>query len=184
MSKLIAVYAGSFDPLTNGHVWMIEEAAKLFDTLIVAIGVNPSKQPKYSLKERLNAIYDATTGIKTRTNEGIFVDSFTNRYLVDYAQAMNAPYVVRGIRSTDDFKSEQRMRNVNADMKPGMHSVFFIPPRELVEVSSSFVKDLIGPEGWELQVRKYVPDAVYKMIIQHSEDVTLKLKFEEVVNKP
>ncbi len=143
---------------------MIEEAAKLFDTLIVAIGVNPSKQAKYPLKDRLEAIYKATGGIQTRAGTNIVVDSFTNKYLVDFAQAMNIKYIVRGIRSPSDFEYERAMRNINADMKPDVHSVFLIPPRELAEVSSSFVKGLIGPDGWHEQVSKYVPKAVFDMM--------------------
>ena len=165
MSKTIAIYAGSFDPITNGHVWMIEEAAKLFDTLIVAIGVNPVKQPTFSLKQRLDAIYASVSHLKTKGGEAIVVDSYLNRFLVDYAQAMNATHIVRGIRSSADFEYERGMRQINADLKPSIHSVFLIPPRELSEVSSSFVKSLVGPQGWQDLVKKYVPQCVCEIMV-------------------
>jgi pantetheine-phosphate adenylyltransferase len=167
MSKLIGVYAGSFDPLSFGHVWMIAEAAKLFDTLIVAIGINPSKKATYALQDRLDVIYASIKDISTRSNEQIVVDSFVNMYLVDFAQAMNATHVVRGIRSATDFAYEQGMRHINADLKPDIHSMFLIPPRELSEISSSFVKGLIGPNGWKDMIGKYVPPPVEAMILRY-----------------
>ena len=171
VSKIVAVYAGSFDPITFGHIWMIKESAKLFDTLIVAIGINPDKKTTYTLQERLTAIYESVKDIKTRSGEQIVVDSFINTYLVDFAQAMNATHIIRGIRSTNDFAYEQSMRHINADLKPNIHSVFFIPPRELSEISSSFVKGLIGPNGWKNIIGKYVPSAVEALILSKHKEV-------------
>ena len=139
---------------------MVEEAAKFFDTLIVAIGINSSKKTQYLLKDRLEAIYDATRAIKTRSGIDVVTDSFVNMYLVDFAKAMNATHVVRGIRSATDFAYEQGMRHINAYLKPDIHSVFLILPRELSEISSSFVKGLIGPNGWKDMIGKYVPRGV------------------------
>lgn len=166
MSETVAVYAGSFDPLTNGHVWMIEEAAKLFDILTVAVGVNPAKRPTFSLEERFNAIHCSIKHIKTRMDNSIIVDLFSNEYLVKYAKRQGATHIIRGLRSSADFEYERGMRQINADLMPSIHSVFLIPPRELAEVSSSFVKGLIGPDGWQELVKKYVPEHVHKMILR------------------
>lgn len=161
MEKLIrtAVYAGSFDPLTNGHLWMIEQGAVLFDRLIVAIGTNPDKSYTYSLDQRLEMISEA---LKDKMN--VKVCYFHNRYLVDFAREENAQYILRGIRSSADFEYERWMRHINHDMSPEVSTVFLMPPRDIAELSSSMVKGLIGPTGWESQVRRYVPAHVFSMI--------------------
>ena len=155
-----AVYAGSFDPLTKGHLWMIEEGAKLFDGLVVAIGVNPDKKYSFSLDERLEMLRKST-----RAFSNVKVASFENEYLVNYADSIGAQYMLRGIRSEADFYYERRMRNINADFKPNIATPFLMPPRELAEVSSSFVKGLVGPNGWENFIEEYVPRNVYNKVL-------------------
>lgn len=158
-----AVYAGSFDPLTKGHLWMIEEGAKLFDELVVAIGVNPDKKSTFSLDERLEMLKKSTRNISN-----VAVASFENEYLVKYAASIGAQYMLRGIRSEADFDYERRMRNINADLNPHITTPFLMPPRELAEVSSSFVKGLIRPNGWEEVIEEYVPRNVYhKLLIKN-----------------
>jgi cytidyltransferase-like protein len=93
-----AVYAGSFDPITLGHQWIIEQAASLFDQLVVAIGVNPDKRATFTVEERLRFILETTSGIATCA-----VAAFENKYLVDYADQIGAGYVIRGIRNESDF---------------------------------------------------------------------------------
>lgn len=155
-----AVYAGSFDPLTKGHRWMIEEGAKLFDELVVAIGVNPDKKSTFSLGERMEMLRKSTNVFPNVT-----VASFENEYLVNYADSVGAHYMLRGIRSEADFDYERRMRNINADFNPNITTPFLMPPRELAEVSSSFVKGLIGPHGWEEVIEEYVPRNVYNKLL-------------------
>ncbi|MBG90113.1 MAG: pantetheine-phosphate adenylyltransferase [Verrucomicrobiales bacterium] len=154
-----AVYAGSFDPLTNGHVWMIEEGAKLFDELIVAIGINPDKQYTFNLDDRLTFLQDAVGG-----RPHVKIDSFENQFLVHYAAQLDAGFILRGIRTETDYDYERGMRHINSDLRPEVTSVFLIPPREIAEVSSSFVKGLIGPDGWEEIVKQYVPEGVYRAL--------------------
>jgi len=93
-------------------------------------------------------------------------DTFTNRYLVDYAKSINAQVILRGIRNGQDYVYETAMRNVNEDLRPGcITTVLLMPPRELAEVSSSLVKGLVGPCGWESVVGRYVPAVVLRQIV-------------------
>jgi pantetheine-phosphate adenylyltransferase len=151
-----AVYAGSFDPPTKGHIWMIEQGLAMFDRLIVAIGNNPSKRYSFTVEERLELLKAST-----EPGESLVIAHFDNRYLVDYARKKGAKYVLRGIRSSHDYEYERVMRHINADMAPEITTVFLMPPRDIAEVSSNMVKGLIGPQGWEDTVRRYVPKPVF-----------------------
>jgi len=155
----IAVYAGSFDPPTNGHLWVIEQGSKTFDKLIVAVGINPDKKYTFSVEERLQMLQNS---IKDSSN--VNFDEFNNKFLVNYAQQVGADFILRGIRNSTDFNFEQAMNNVNRDINSNITTIFLIPPRELCEVSSSLVKGLIGPDGWETVVCQYVPKPVFDKI--------------------
>jgi pantetheine-phosphate adenylyltransferase len=157
----LAVYAGSFDPLTVGHLWMIEEGCRIFSKLRVAIGINPDKKYYFSLEERLEMLTASTRGFRN-----VSIGSFSNLYLVDYAQEIGATHILRGIRSQADFEFERTMRNINGDFDPGITTVFLMPPRDIAEVSSSMVKGLMGPQGWERIVKRYVPGAVYQRLLK------------------
>lgn len=152
----IAVYAGSFDPPTNGHLWMIERGLELFDRLLVAIGTNPQKSYSFSVEERLELLRASLPAC-----ERMGIAHFDNRYLVDYAKEQHADYILRGVRTSDDYEYERVMRHINADLAPEITTVFLMPPRDIAELSSSMVKSLIGPEGWEETVRRYVPPPVF-----------------------
>ncbi len=154
-----AVYAGSFDPLTNGHLWMIEQGLSLFDHLTVAIGINPEKNYTYGVDKRLK-ILNKTLPL----SDNLDIAYFENLYLVDYATEIGASYILRGIRSAHDYEFERGMRHTNSQLKKDITTVFLMPPRDLAEVSSSMVKGLIGPEGWEEHVAKMVPPAVFDEI--------------------
>lgn len=158
----LGVYAGSFDPLTVGHLWMIEQGVKLFDRLVVAIGTNPDKQYIYTLEDRLLMLRAATKPFKN-----LSVTNFANRYLIHYAQLIGATHILRGIRSVSDYEFERTMRNINGDLDDAICTVFLMPPRGMAEVSSSMVQGLIGPEGWQDVVRNYVPKAVYQHLLKH-----------------
>ena len=159
--KRTAVYAGSFDPVTNGHMYMIAEGSKLFDRLIVAVGVNPEKHATFNLDERL-----ALLRAVTRPFRNVTIDSFQQRFLIEYAASVRAGYILRGIRNTNDFLFETAMRNINADLDGRITTVFLTPPRPIVEITSSFVKGLIGPLGWKKVVAKYVPPPVYRAFLK------------------
>lgn len=160
-----AVYAGSFDPPTNGHLWMIAEAHRLFDELIVAIGVNPEKKSTYSVAERqlmLEAI--------TQQFGNVRIASFENEFLINYANKIGADFIVRGIRSASDYEYERAIRYINADLQPNIQTVFLMPPREIAEISSTMVKGLVGPNGWRNMIARYVPQAVYQKILEDFAD--------------
>lgn len=164
MKTKIAVYAGTFDPLTRGHLWMIVRGAYLFDQLVVSIGVNPEKQCLFSFEERMNMLRDSTELLSN-----VQIDSFTNQFLITYAQSVGAEFILRGIRTESDYEYERVMRNVNSDINDSITTIFLMPPRKIAEISSSMVKGLFGPEGWETIMRDYVPTAVFE-------------KFEELHN--
>lgn len=147
----LAVYAGTFDPPTLGHQWMIERGAELFTQLIVAVGVNPEKRCMFSVEERLEMLRRSTENMPN-----VAVHSFQNQYLVLYAGSLGARFVLRGIRTVGDFEFERAMRHINSDLGSAITTVFLMPPREIVEVSSSMVKGLVGPEEWEEVVGRFV----------------------------
>jgi pantetheine-phosphate adenylyltransferase len=155
-----AIYAGTFDPLTNGHLWMIQQGKELFDHLIVAIGINPAKKCCFSLGDRLRILIHAP--IWSGLNVSIKV--FNNEFLIDYAQQMNASFILRGIRTESDYEYERGMRYVNGDISKKIQTVFLMPPRDLAEVSSSMVKSLVGPDKWEGIVQSYVPVYAFSRI--------------------
>lgn len=155
-----AVYAGSFDPITRGHVWVIEQGAGLFDELVVAVGDNPDKTSTFTLDQRLAFLEEVS-----RAWPNVRISSFSHRFLIHYAQEQDANYILRGLRNPSDFESEKVMRIINADLDPEIATVFVMPPRQYAELSSSFVKGLVGPEGWEAVVRPYVPDCVYRALV-------------------
>lgn len=159
-----AVYAGSFDPPTNGHLWMISRAQAMFDELVIAIGINPGKRSTYTVEERremLEAITSEFPNVK--------VTVFGNRFLVDYADSIGARFVIRGIRTASDYEYERSMRYINSDLQPDITTVILMPPREFAEVSSTMVKGMVGPEGWRDMVRRYLPEPVYLKILKDHE---------------
>jgi len=157
----ICVYAGSFDPPTQGHMYMIQKGAQLFSRLIVSVGTNPHKHYTFSTQERVEMLRECTKGM-----QNVAVDHFEGMFLVDYAESVGANYILRGIRSQADYEFERAMRNVNEDLKLAITTVFLMPPREIAEVSSSFVKGLVGPEGWESVIRPYVPEPAYEKLLK------------------
>lgn len=96
----------------------------------------------------------------------VSVTSFSNLYLIDYAQQIGATHILRGIRSESDYEYERTMRNINGDLDSGICTVFLMPPRDIAEVSSSMVKGLVGPKGWQRVAKKYVPRPVYRRLIK------------------
>ncbi|MDR3459218.1 MAG: pantetheine-phosphate adenylyltransferase [Verrucomicrobiae bacterium] len=157
----LGVYAGSFDPLTVGHLWMIQEGVRLFDHLLVAVGVNPDKKPTFTVENRLQMLRESCLPFPNAT-----VAAYSNLYLIDYAKSVKATHILRGVRSAADYEYERTMRNINGDLDPSICTVFLTPPRDIAEVSSSMVKGLIGPAGWRKIVRKYVPEPVYHQLLE------------------
>ena len=162
-----AVYAGSFDPPTNGHLWMIRTAHDMFDELVVAVGENPNKHCTYSFDERVAMLKAACSDFPN-----VQITAMKNRFLVEYAASIQADYIVRGIRSVSDYEFERSMRHINGDMQPEITTVFLMPPREFAEVSSTMIKGLIGPENWQEVLKRYVPQPVYEKIVQDFDSIS------------
>ena len=159
------VYAGSFDPLTHGHMYMIREGSKLFDELIVSIGINAAKNYTFTLEERLKLLKESVKDL-----DNVKIDTFENRFLIKYAEEMGCKYILRGIRNESDYEFERTMRNVNGDLNPEISTIFLMPTRQIAEVSSSFVKGLVGPQGWQTVIKSFVPKPVYKAILEKFKD--------------
>src|ERR1051325_195622 len=147
----VAIYPGSFDPLTNGHVDIIERGSRIFDSIIVAILANVEKTPLFSEKERIDIIRDV---FKDRAN--VKVETF-NGLLVDYAKQKEAHVIVRGLRAVSDFEYEFQMALMNRHLEPTLETVFMMPAEQYTYLSSRLIK-----EGFSLvgEVRGLVPSTV------------------------
>ncbi len=158
--KRIALYAGSFDPPTNGHLWMIRRGAELFDELIVTLAVNPEKRGFLPLAERERLLNCMVEGLPGKVR----VATVENGFLVDFALTEGANYLLRGARNAKDFEYEKTLARMNARMEPEVQSVLLMAPSELEEISSSMVRGFVGLPGWERWVRACVPPCVYEAI--------------------
>lgn len=164
--KRIGIYAGSFDPPTNGHLWMIQQGAELFDELVVVLGANPDKKGFLSEDARLNALRSMLQDCPSHVR----VEKMQGGFLVDFARRIGATHLLRGIRNTIDFEYEKSMDRMNARMEPGIRTVYLMPPAELEEISSSMVRGFVGVQGWQRWVQASVPPCVFNIIAaqQHS----------------
>jgi pantetheine-phosphate adenylyltransferase len=147
----IAIYPGSFDPLTSGHVDIIERGAKIFDAIIVAILANDEKTPLFSESERIAIIREVFKG---HTN--VQVETF-NGLLVDYAQLKKASVLVRGLRAVSDFEYEFQMALMNRHLAPGLETVFMMPDEKYTYISSRLIKEVFRLGG---EVTGLVPPVV------------------------
>ena len=132
----IAIYPGSFDPLTNGHVDIIERGARIFDKIIVAILANVEKTPLFTESERvalIREVFKAAPNVQVETFDGL---------LVDYAQRKNASVLVRGLRAVSDFEYEFQMALMNRQLHPSLETVFLVPAVDLTYLSSSLVREV------------------------------------------
>ncbi len=138
---MIAVYPGSFDPITNGHLDLIERGCRLFDKLIVAILRNETKQPLFSVEERTEMLREVVGRFPNAA-----VDSF-NGLLVDYAAANGATVLLRGIRAISDYEYELQMALMNRRLKPDIETVFMMAGEAYSFISSRLVKEVFGLGG-------------------------------------
>jgi pantetheine-phosphate adenylyltransferase len=146
-----AVYPGSFDPLTNGHIDIIERGTHLFDKIIVAILVNIDKSPLFTTQERVEIVRDVFKG---RPN--VEVDTFDG-LLVDYLTRRKADVIVRGLRALSDFEAEFQMALMNRRLGPNIETVFMMPAEQYTYISSRLIKEVFSLGG---QVRGLVPEIV------------------------
>ena len=139
----IGVYAGSFDPITNGHLAVIERAVLMFDRVVVLVAINPDKRPCFSVEERLNLIRESTRHLEN------IEAAATAGYVVEYARAIGARFLVRGVRGATDTDYEMALAAVNRDLAPEVTTLFIPASSGLTDVSSSRLKAL-AHEGADL----------------------------------
>lgn len=150
-SPVVAIYPGSFDPITNGHLDMIERGSKLFDRLVVAILENRAKHPLFNVSERKQMLRDATGSYPN-----VEVDSFDG-LLVDFAARREARVILRGIRAISDYENELQMTLMNRRLRPEIETVFLMASEDHSFISSRVVKEVISLNG---NVSGLVPKAV------------------------
>jgi pantetheine-phosphate adenylyltransferase len=151
----IAIYPGTFDPITNGHLDILERAMKLFDKVIITIARNSAKQPLFTEKERLAMMKEAV-----RPYKQVEVDSFDG-LLVDYAQKKQATAVVRGLRAISDFEYELQMALMNRRLNHHVVTVFLMPNEKYTYLNSSIVREIAKHRG---DVKDFVPPNVYRKL--------------------
>src|SRR5215471_19015867 len=147
----IAIYPGSFDPLTNGHVDIIQRGSKLFDRIVIAILLNIEKAPLFTVEERVDLAREVF-----RAYPNVEVDTFDG-LLVDYARKKRASVIVRGLRAISDFEYEMQMALMNRHLNPDVETVFMMPAEPYTYVSSRLVKEVVALGG---SVNKLVPTLV------------------------
>jgi pantetheine-phosphate adenylyltransferase len=153
----IAVYPGSFDPLTNGHVDIIRRGSRLFDRIVVAILVNPEKSPLFTPDERVDLareVFEDDANVEIETFDGL---------LVDYARRRGASVIVRGLRAVSDFEYEMQMALMNRHLSPEVETVFMMPSEAYTYLSSRLVKEVFALGG---PVEAFVPTPVERRLAQ------------------
>jgi len=161
--KRRAIYPGTFDPLTNGHLDIIERSTKIFDEIVIAIGNNPDKNPLFSVAERANMIKKATQYLPNIT-----IVKF-NTLLVNLSQDLNTNIIIRGIRTASDFEYESHMTYANNALQPDLETIYLIPSLQYAYVSSSIVRAILKFDG---TIDHLVPESIL-------EDVEKKRKGNE-----
>jgi pantetheine-phosphate adenylyltransferase len=149
--EIVAIYPGSFDPLTNGHVDIIRRGARMFDRIVVAVLLNSEKAPLFTIPERVEIARDVFAG-----HPNVEVDTFDG-LLVEYARRKRASVIVRGLRAISDFEYEMQMALMNRKLNPDVETVFMMPAEPYTYVSSRLVKEVAALGG---EVSALVPSVV------------------------
>ena len=155
MSEILAIYPGSFDPITNGHFDLIQRSSRIFDRLVVALLSNAEKQPLFSVNERVEMLEEVTRDMKN-----VSVDTFSG-LLVDFAVKKKARAIVRGIRAFSDYEYEIQMALMNRKLQPKLETLFLMPAEECAYISSRLVKEICRHGG---SVGGLVPPLVEKRL--------------------
>jgi pantetheine-phosphate adenylyltransferase len=151
----IAIYPGTFDPITNGHIDLIQRTLKIFEEVIIAVATSQRKQPLFTLEERLELIKQSIKGLK-----GARAEVFSG-LLVDYARSRQGIALVRGLRAVSDFEYELQMALMNRRLDPNIETVFMMPSEEYTFLTSTMVKEVASFGG---DVKRLVPEAVEKAL--------------------
>ncbi len=155
MKRSIAVYPGSFDPVTFGHLDILSRGLELFDKVIIAIAYNIEKKGLFSFEERKELIQQSING-----NNSVVVDSFDG-LLIDYVKKVNAQFVIRGLRAMSDFEYEFQMASINRTLNPGMDTLFMMTSKDYFFISSRTIKEVAEFGG---DVSQFVPGPVEKRL--------------------
>ena len=155
MMRRIAVYAGTFDPVTNGHLDLVERGLRIFGQLIVAVAANPRKKPLFSHEERIEMFREVTANLKNVTIEGF------NGLLIDYVKQREVVAIIRGLRAVSDFEYEMQMALTNRRLATNVEAVFMMPNEAYSFVTSSIVKEVASYGG---DVSSFVPPLVFKKL--------------------
>ena len=150
-----AIYSGTFDPITNGHIDILKRALKVYDEVILGVATSAAKQPMYNINTRLNFIHEAIKGI-----EGVSAKPF-DTLIVHFAQEENVYSIIRGLRTTTDFEYELQMSYANHSLDKDIDTIFLMPALENAFVSSSIVRELIKFNG---DFSYLVPHEIVKLI--------------------
>ena len=149
--KRIAIYPGTFDPVTNGHIDIINRALNICDRLIVSVALNPAKTPLFPIEQRVDFIKKGTQGLKN-----ISILSFDN-LLTDFARENAASVIIKGLRAVSDFEYELQMGLMNRNLDQSIETLFMIPSQEYSFLSSNFIKEIAKHGG---DIHKLVPKIV------------------------
>lgn len=155
MGEIVAVYPGSFDPLTNGHVDIIQRGSRFFDRIVIAVLVNVEKAPLFTAAERVDIAREVFTGWPN-----VEVDTF-HGLLVDYVRSKHASVIVRGLRAVSDFEYELQMALMNRHLSPDVETIFMMPAEPYTYVSSRLVKEVVALGG---SVHGLVPSIVERRL--------------------
>lgn len=150
-----AIYPGTFDPMTNGHLDIVSRAALIFDSIVLAVAASPSKKPLFSLEERVALATEVVTHLPNVAVVG-FRDLMAN-----FAKAQQANVLVRGLRAVSDFEYEQQVAHMNRNMLPTLESVFLMPSEQYSFISSSLIKEVARHGG---EVQAFLPAPVYQAL--------------------
>lgn len=157
MNKI--AFSGTLDPITNGHMWVIQEARSLAEEVVVFLSENPFKKPQFSAERRMEIVEQS---LAAQGWDNVSVIIIRGDYTARTAKRHGIDYLIRGIRNTADFDYENLIQQANVDVLHGAKTLFVMPPRDLGSVSSSFVRALQGPVGWHFSVKKFLPEPAYK----------------------
>jgi pantetheine-phosphate adenylyltransferase len=155
MMNQAAVCAGTFDPITMGHLDVIERAARIFPRIVIAVSTNPRKNPLFSVEERTEMVRQSTVHLK-----GVEIDSF-NGLLVDFAESKGVKVIVRGLRAFSDFEYEFQMALTNRKLRPELETVFLMPKQDYSYVTSSNVRGVARLGG---DTSMFVPASVQRAL--------------------
>ena len=151
----IALYPGTFDPVTKGHLDIMERALRVFDILIVAVAANPQKHPLFSVEERVEMILE-----EIQSWQNIRVESF-NGLLIDYAHKKKAQSIIRGLRAVSDFEYEFQMALTNRSLNSNIETVFLMPSEQFTYLNSTIVKEIAHLGG---DISQFVPKGVERRL--------------------